>query len=91
MKIYKITENLSISGEVYSNSNAWGHEVKAFWRGREVEKNRVRYYNRTWERYAFETAWSGLLDKLDKQGLDGFVKWTDRVSFAKQLRAGEIR
>jgi len=85
MIIKKITEDLSVSGEVYSNSRAWGHEVKAFFRGREVEKNRVRYYNRTWERYTFETAWEGLLSKLDKES---YIPLADRVKFAIALKAG---
>ena len=84
MIIKKITEDLQVSGEVYSNSRAWGHEVKAFYRGREIEKNRVRYYNRTWERYTFETAWSGLLDKIDKAS---YIPLADRVKFAQALKA----
>jgi hypothetical protein len=84
MIIKKITEDLSVSGESYSNSRAWGHEVKAFYRGREIEKNRVRYYNRTWERYQFESAWQGLLAKLDK---DTSIPLADRVALALALKA----
>lgn len=80
----KITEELTITGEVYSNSRAWGHEVRAIWNGREVAKNRVRYYNRTWERYQFETAWNGLLEKLDKESL---IPLSARYKIAIALKA----
>ena len=90
MIIRKINDNLQITGEVYSNSRAWGHEVKAIYHGREVEKNRVRYYNRTWERYQFESAWQGLLAKLDQKSKEGAwsVPLSDRVAFANLLNAG---
>ena len=83
MQLFKVNEHLSISGEVYSNSKAWGHEVRAFWNGQEVAKNRVRYYNRTWERYQFETAFQGLMNQLDKES---YVPWSDRVEFAKYIK-----
>lgn len=38
MEIKKINEKLSVGCEVYSNSRAWGHQVKAFYNGQEVEK-----------------------------------------------------
>jgi hypothetical protein len=84
MIIKKINDRLSITGEVYSNSRAWGHEVRAIYNGSEYTKNRVRYYNRTWERYQFESAWQGLLDKLDKEN---FIPLADRVALALALKA----
>lgn len=83
MQIIKITDNLSISGEVYSNSRAWGHEAKAFYNGREIEKNRIRYYNRTWERYQFESCFYGLLDKLDKNKQ---IPLFDRIELARYIK-----
>ena len=84
MIIKKINDNLSITGEVYSNRKAWGHEVKAIYNGQEVEQNRVRYYNRTWERYCFETAWLGLVDKLDASGV---LPLRDRLELYKAINA----
>ena len=83
LTIKKITENLSITGEVYSNSRAWGHEVKAIYHGREVEKNRIRYHNRTWERYQFESAWYGLLDKMDKAN---YIPLSERLALARAIK-----
>jgi len=83
MIIKKINDKLQITGEVYSNSRAWGHEVRAIYNGIEVAKNRVRYYNRTWERYQFESAWTGLLYKLD---IDSIIPLADRYLLAIELK-----
>ena len=83
MILKEINKNLTISGDVYSNSRAWGHEVKAFYHGREIAKNRIRYYNRTWERFEFESAWMGLVDKLDK---DDIVPLKDRLQLVKAIK-----
>lgn len=83
MQLNKINENLQVSGEVYSNSKRWGHEVKAFYCGREVMKHRVTYYNRTWERYTFETAFKCLLDKMDE---DNTIPLADRVAFSYWIK-----
>ena len=84
MIIRKITDELQVSGEVYSNSKAWGHEARAIWNGREVAKARARYYNRTWERYQFESVWESLLAKLDEES---FISLADRYKMAIALKA----
>ena len=66
MELKKVNENLTLGCEVYSNSQRWGHLVRLFFFSREIESNKVRYYNRTWERYQFESALSGLVSKLDR-------------------------
>jgi hypothetical protein len=66
MKLIKLTDTLTVSTETYSNSQAWGHEVKAFYNGYEIEINRVRYHNRTWEAFQYQSALQGLLGKLER-------------------------
>lgn len=41
--------------EGYSNSRAWGHRVILFEGSREMADVKIRYYNRTWECYTFQT------------------------------------
>lgn len=53
--------------------------------GKRLKKNRVRYYNRTWERYQFETALSGLVDKLDKEKV---IPLSDRIALSKAIKNG---
>jgi hypothetical protein len=80
MQLEKINEDVSIGCEVYNNSRAWGHEAKLFYRGQEVAKNRVRYHNRTWEAYQFDSVKKGLLSKVDKEKT---IPLSDRVALAK--------
>lgn len=81
MIIEKVTEDLSIGCEVWNRGNqAWGHEAKLFYKGQEIAKNRVRYYNRTWEAYQFDTVKSGLMDVVDK---DKAIPLSERIILAK--------
>ena len=41
--------------EGWSNSRAWGHRVVLLENGNEMTDVKIRYYNRTWENYAFQT------------------------------------
>lgn len=40
----------------WETRNAWGHEVHLHRDCNEISKARVRYYNRTWERYQYQSA-----------------------------------
>lgn len=86
--IKNITEELAVGAESWERSNAWGHEAKAFWCGREVAKARIRYYNRTWERYQFESVLLSLVDKLDNEK---FVPLKDRFELYKQIKEASWR
>lgn len=53
----------------WETSRAWGHEVHLIKGLHEVSKARVRYYNRTWEKYTFQSAMFEALEnyKRDEQ------------------------
>lgn len=38
----------------WQTRRAWGHEVEVYEDGRMVAKNKIRYYNRTWESYQYK-------------------------------------
>ena len=84
MIIRKINDDVSIALESYSNSRAWGHIARCIYRGREIEQARVRYQNRTWERYQFESVMCGLVDKLDKTKA---IPLADRVAMYQNIKA----
>lgn len=83
MRVKKITENLSIGAESFSNSRNWGHEVIAFLNGRKIATKKVFYLNRTWERYQFETALYCLVDALDKEKV---IPLKDRLAFYQNIK-----
>lgn len=61
-----INEDTKIVCRSYSTRSAWGHIAICEYKGKVVESVKVRYYNRTWERYQYESAMLLLVDKLDK-------------------------
>lgn len=62
----------------WQTSNAWGHEVRLCKVGEragvEVGKARVRYYNRTWERYTYQSAMYSALDNYEQSERARFLK-----------------
>lgn len=48
----------------WNEAGRWGHEVRLLDRGREVARSRIRYYNRTWETYRFQTAMMDAVERL---------------------------
>lgn len=75
----------------WENSNAWGHEVRLVKGGIEVAKARVRYYNRTWERYTFQSAMYEVLAQFKQieigQHLDNYKYKHEIEKFKRGQRA----
>lgn len=47
--------DFSVYAYTYENSHSWGHIATLFYKGRELATNKIRYYNRTWECYTYQT------------------------------------
>lgn len=60
MRIFEY-KNFKIVGETYETSNSWGHKAVVFKGDYELAKSKIRYYNRTWERYTYQSV---ILDAL---------------------------
>lgn len=58
-------ENVFFNCEYYETRNSWGHrgEVRIPTQCSGIVKDKIRYYNRTWERYTYQSLLLGLLDK----------------------------
>lgn len=56
--------------ESWSNSRAWGHRTTLFKNGVELAENKVRYYNRTWECYQYQTCMKGCVYQLIEKRAD---------------------
>lgn len=54
----------------WDTSNAWGHEVHLLKNGYEFAKAKVRYYNRTWEAYKYQSAMCEAIDNYKKDLID---------------------
>jgi len=75
---YKINDKLAMGAEVYKTRYSWGHKAHLYrvpelsetgekWEADEyVTSVKVTYYNRTWERFEFESALKQLVAKALK-------------------------
>lgn len=82
--IQKINDDLFVECEVWNRgNNAWGHKGRVQYKNEYVAEKSIRYYNRTWEAYQFDTLKECLMDKLDEQKI---VPLKDRIEFAKFIK-----
>jgi hypothetical protein len=58
----------------WETSNSWGHEVRLCLGPIEVAKARTRYYNRTWEKYAFQSCMYQAVDNYRQSELDRYIR-----------------
>ena len=62
-----------IVNEYWENSNSWGHKSTLIAPWGEVESHKVRYYNRTWERYTYESCMGGLIETILEDNLKSYI------------------
>ena len=71
--ICKNGREYNIVNEYWENSNSWGHKSTLIAPWGEVESHKVRYYNRTWERYTYESCMSGLINTILEDNLKSYI------------------
>ena len=62
-----------IVNESWKTSNSWGHKSTLIAPWGEVESKKVRYYNRTWENYTYQTGMSDLLSTILENNLKSYI------------------
>ena len=71
--ICKSGREYNIVNEHWETSRAWGHKSTLVAPWGEVESHKVRYYNRTWERYTYESCMSGLIDTILENNQKSYI------------------
>ena len=71
--ICKSGREYNIVNETWETSRAWGHKSTLVAPWGEVESHKVRYYNRTWERYTYESCMSGLIDTILENNQKSYI------------------
>ncbi len=69
-RIKKIELNgitFEVFGQYWETRNSWGHNGYLLQDGREIARDKIRYYNRTWEAYRFQSAGRGAVYNWLKQ------------------------
>lgn len=63
--------------EYWETRNSWGHKATLLCEGvpYELHSTKVRYYNRTWEEYRFQSVMQILLDELRKERKERIVNY----------------
>lgn len=63
----------NIVNESWATSNSWGHKSTLMASWGEVESRKVKYLNRTWESYKYQTCMSGLLSSILENDLKDYI------------------
>ena len=63
----------NIVNEYWETSRAWGHKSTLIAPWGEVESRKVKYINRTWERYTYESCMSGLINTILENNLKSYI------------------
>jgi len=79
MEKFKINNKLDIVCEVKKTRNGFKHEATLLENGNEIDKTKICYLNRTWERFTFESVIEELLDKT------GILKEKARTNFLNRI------
>lgn len=78
----------NIVNEYWETSNSWGHKSTLIAPWGEVGSHKVRYYNRTWESYTYQTCMSGLLDTILENNLKFYIAQIKEVRGITRLLKG---
>ena len=78
----------NIVNETWETSRAWGHKSTLVAPWGEVESRKVRYYNRTWESYTYQTCMSSLLDTILENNLKSYIAQIKEVRGITRLLKG---
>lgn len=73
MKIFKF-DRFELVCEYWETSRAWGHRAVLLDRGVELADVKVRYYNRTWERYTYQSAMREAVEKWHGEELARYLE-----------------
>ena len=87
MQTFKINKNLEVVCEWKKTSMAFKHEATLLRDGQEVEKVKICYQNRTWERFEFDSVIEKLADKTGEKAISEFVKNRESDRGTEQLKS----
>jgi hypothetical protein len=65
MELFQINKKIAISCRSERTRYGFRHLATLLYKGQEVDTDKRCYYNRTWERYEFESVMYGLVEKTN--------------------------
>ncbi len=79
--------------ESWSNSNGWGHKTTVMKNAYTYEPHKVKYLNRTWEMYTYQTCMSGAIQTIYEEELNRFIenyKYTNNIDRFKKGQKDQV-
>lgn len=65
--------NWELVNEYWETSYSWGHKTTLIRNGYDYGTHKVRYYNRTWESYTYQTCMYGAIETIKEEELQRFI------------------
>lgn len=100
MKIFKITKDIEVVCESEKTKYGFRHLATVLRNGNEIGKGKCCYYNRTWEKYEFQSVLFNAIKKADlteeekktcKEFIEGdHTDWSDFKMVSQIAKLGEI-
>lgn len=75
--------------EYWETYYAWGHKTTILKNGVQQVEHKVRYYNRTWEYYTYQTCMYGALEELKNRELNYYIESYKRAHNIDRFKKGE--
>ena len=67
MNMVRLNSDWCFVNETWRNSYSWGHKSTLLYKGNPISEAKVRYYNRTWEKYKYQSCMLKCLQELIEQ------------------------
>jgi hypothetical protein len=85
----KALKEYSIVCEYWETSRAWGHRAILMFNNNEVLETKVRYYNRTWEMYRYQSCMQKLLSLYHEEKLNDYIECYKYDNEVERFKKGE--
>ena len=69
----RILKDYSIACEYWKTSRAWGHRAILMYKEYDLAEEKIRYENRTWEYYTYQSNMYKVVDTFYNNSLEGFI------------------
>lgn len=77
-------KNYTIVAETYETSQSWGHKATLFINGNSINTTKIRYYNRTWESYQYQSVITNLLaDEIHEYQVSAYARYKDKYNIKR--------
>lgn len=84
---------IELVNESWTTSRSWGHKTNVIVNGYDYGTHKVRYYNRTWESYTFQTCMSGAVREIIEENITRYLenyKYTNNITRFKKGQKEEL-